>query len=123
VYKANIITVPQKSDISINRIQVVVRLKAIGINHPIVVGVLVVVTRHLLLLTPLGKELDVRMEQASSIPGVLDGDAGAIGNFEGRAGEVGASEIGLEEGGHLGIAGTRVLEDEEVEPETEHVDE
>jgi hypothetical protein len=83
----------------------------------------VVVTRHLLLLTSLGKELDVRMEQTPSVPSVLDGDAGAIGDFEGRVREFGAAEVGLEERRHLGVARARVFEDEEVEPEIEHVDE
>jgi hypothetical protein len=123
VNKANVITVFQESDIGIDGIQIVIGFIAVGVNHPVIVSVLVVVTRHLLLLTSLREELDVRMKQASSVAGVLDRDAGAIGDFKGRIREFGATEIGLEEGGHLGVTGTRVLEDEEMEPEIEHVDE
>jgi hypothetical protein len=63
------------------------------------------------------------VKQATPVPGVFDSDFGSECDFEGGVGEIGAFEIGLEEGGHLCVAGTGVFEDEEVDPEGGHVDE
>lgn len=61
------------------------------------------------------------MEKTTTITHVLDGDAGAKCDFERGLFDIGALEIGLKEGTHLSVAGTRVLEDDKVDPKAGHV--
>lgn len=63
----------------------------------------------------------MRVKETTTITHVLDGDAGAEHDLERRLFDIGALEIGLKERTHLSVAGTRVLEDDEVDPETSHV--
>lgn len=61
------------------------------------------------------------MEETTAITHVLNGDAGAECNFERGLFDIGALEIGLKERTHLSITRTRILEDDEMDPETGHV--
>ena len=88
------------------------RLTAVRPEEPVVIGILVVVAGNLLLATAFRVCLDVRMEQATTIAHVLDGHLGSHGDLEWRVfADFGATEVRLEEGRHLSIAGARVLED------------
>lgn len=64
------------------------------------------------------------MEKTTTVTHVLNRSSGAVCDFE-RAifSDFGTSEVGLEEGTHLSIAKTRMVEDEEVKLERSHVDE
>lgn len=63
------------------------------------------------------------MEETTTITHVLQCNARAECNFERRVlADLSATEIGLEEGGHLCISWTAVLENEKVKVEGEHVD-
>ena len=102
---------------------VIGNLMAVGVEEPVVVGILVVVASDLLLGRALGVCLDVRVEQSTSVSHVLQRGAGTVCDFE-RAvlANLSSSQVGLEERAHLRIAGTAVFEDDEVEVEGEHVD-
>lgn len=105
-------------------------------DEPLVVLVLVVVASDLLLLGADGVGLDVRVEKSSAVAHVLEREARAEGGFckasksaggqkrerDGRRTERVASkivpfEVSLEEGAHLRVAGSRLVEDNEVELE------
>jgi len=107
---------------SVGALEVEIRLIAIIVDNPIIVGVFVVVAGDLLLLTSLGIELDVRMEETASVSGILDGDFRSVGDFKGRVRKIRSFEIGLEERGHLRVTRARILKNQEVNPEGEHVD-
>lgn len=96
---------------------------AVGIEEPVVVGVLVVVAGNLLLRRALGISLVMRMEQATAVAHILQGGAGAVRDLQ-RAvlTNIGTTEVGLEERAHLSIAGAAVLKNEEMEEEGEDVD-
>jgi hypothetical protein len=97
-------------------------LVAVGVEEPVVVGVLVVVASDLLLLRALGEGLNVRVQKTTTVTHVLESGARAKSDFE-RAvdSDFSALEVGLEERAHLSITRTAVLEDEEVHVEREHV--
>ena len=120
VNEANHVLVLDKSEVGGGL--VVVRLVASGVEEPVVVRILVVVASNLLLAGSFGVGLDVRVKQSTTVAHVLESGARSNGNFEGTVSEVVSSEIGLEERAHLGITGTRVLEDDEVRFEASHVD-
>jgi hypothetical protein len=122
------LSVDQTDNITVAReakflIGVVWDLVTVGVEEPIVVGILVVVASDLLLGRALGVCLNVRMEQTSSIAHILQGSAGAICDLE-RAvlADFGTAQVGLEKRAHLSITRTAVLEDQEVEVEGESVD-
>jgi len=95
---------------------------AVGVEEPVVVGVLVVVASDLLLLRALGEGLNVRVQKTTTVSHVLESGTRAKSDFE-RAidSDFGALEVGLEEGAHLSITRTAVLENQEVHVEREHV--
>jgi len=97
-------------------------LVAVGVEEPVVVGVLVVVASDLLLLRALGEGLNVRVQKTTTVSHVLESGTRAKGDFE-RAidSDFGTLEVGLEERAHLSITRTAVLEDQEVHVEREHV--
>lgn len=104
-------------------LSVVWDLVTVGVEEPVVVGVLVVVASDLLLVRAFGVGLDVGMKQTSSVTHVLQRSAGAVCDLEGAVlADFGAAEVGLEERAHLSITRTTVLEDQEVEVEGESVD-
>lgn len=50
------------------------------------------------------------VKKTSTVTHVLDGSAGTVGNLKWRIlSNLGTSEVGLEEGAHLGISWPRVL--------------
>jgi hypothetical protein len=102
---------------------VVVIISAVGVEEPVVVGVLVVVASNLLLLGTLGVGLDVRVKETTAVSHVLDSRAGTNRNLE-RAvlADLGTLEVGLEEGAHLGITRAAAVKDGEVESEGDEVD-
>mgnify|MGYP005989195533 CR=1 FL=1 len=63
------------------RLGVVVLLGAVGVDEPVVVGVLVVVAGNLLLLRTVGVGLNVRVQQSTTVTHVLDGSTRADSNF------------------------------------------
>jgi hypothetical protein len=107
VNEADDIAVADVSDLGV--LCVVVRLLSVGVEEPVVVGVRVVVASNLLLGRAFGVCLNVGVQKSTSVTHVLEC-------------RTGAPKVGLEEGRHLRIAGTAVLEDEEVNIEREHVD-
>lgn len=66
---------------NIGGINVVVRVSAVGIEEPVVVGVLVVIASDLLLLGSLRVSLDVGVQKTTAVSHVLDSSAGSNGNF------------------------------------------
>ena len=109
--------VDQTNNVTVARVaellfRIVFDLVAVGVEEPVVVGILVVVASDLLLGRALGVCLDVRVEQSTS---VCDFERAVLANLS-------SSQVGLEERAHLRIAGTAVFEDDEVEVEGEHVD-
>jgi hypothetical protein len=121
VDKTNDIAVADVSNLGV--LCVVVRLLSVGVEEPVVVGVLVVVASNLLLGRAFGVCLNVGVQKSTSVTHVLECRTGAKGDFK-RAvlANFSTPKVGLEEGRHLRIAGTAVLEDEEVNIEREHVD-
>lgn len=100
---------------------IIIRIAPSRVEEPVIVGILVMVTSDLLLRRALGIGLNVGVEETTAIPHVLDGNAGADCDFERGFFDLRAFEVGLEERAHLCITGTRVLEDDEVEPEASHI--
>jgi hypothetical protein len=100
-----------------------VRFIPIRENSPVIVGIFVVVTGDLLLLRSFREELYVRVEETTAVSRVFDGHFWAECDFEGRVGEIGTSEIGLEERRHLSVSRAGIFEDQKMDPEWEHVDE
>lgn len=120
VNKSNDGVVTNESQITLG---VVVLLSAVGVEEPVVVGVLVVVASNLLLLGTLGVGLNVRVKKTTTVTHVLDGSARTNGNLE-RAvlSNLGTLEVSLEEGAHLSIARAGAVENGEVQGEREEVD-
>ena len=120
VNKANDGAVTNETEISLG---VVVIISAVGVEEPVVVGVLVVVASNLLLLGTLGVGLDVRVKKTTAVSHVLDSRTGTNRNLE-RAvlSDLGTLEVGLEEGAHLGITRAAAVKDGEVESEGDEVD-
>jgi hypothetical protein len=120
VDQTNDIVVADKLERSLG---IVFRLMAVGVEEPVVVGVLVVVASDLLLLRALREGLNVRVQKTTTVTHVLESGTRAKGDFE-RAvdSNFGTLEVGLEKRAHLSITGTAVLEDQEVHVEREHVD-
>lgn len=105
------------------RLRVVVLLTTVGVDEPVVVGVLVVVASNLLLLRTVGVGLNVRVQQTATITHVLDGSTRADGNFQGAVlADLSALQVGLEKRAHLGVTWSGSVEDSEVQSEGEHVD-
>lgn len=91
-------------------------------ENPVVVGVLVVVAGDLLLLGACWVALDVGVQQAATVTVVFDGCFGAVDDLQGVRVEVDSLEAGLEEGAHIGVAGSGAVEDGKVEDKVEEVD-
>lgn len=81
------------------------------------------ITRHLLLIGTDGVGLYMRMQQSSTPSHIFESDFGTKGDFKWVLCKVVADEIGLEEGGHLGVAWAGVVKDHEVDFEGGHEDE
>lgn len=122
------LSVDETDDIAISDVSdvgvlcVVVRLLSVGVEEPVVVGVLVVVAGNLLLGRAFGVCLNVGVQESATITHVLQSRTGTNGDFK-RAvlANFSTPKVGLEEGRHLRIAGTTVLENKEVDVEREHV--
>lgn len=119
--KADDVAVTDVSDLLI--FGVVIGLLSVGVEEPIVVGVLVVVASDLLLLGAFRESLDVGVEKTATVAHVLESSARANGDLK-RAilADFSAAKVGLEERRHLRIARTTVLQNEEVDVEREQVD-
>ena len=104
-------------------IRLVLDFVAVGVEEPVVVGVLVVVASDLLLCRTLGVGLNVRVKQSTSVSHVLQCRAGTVCDLE-RAvlANLSSAQIGLEKGAHLCVTRPAVLENDKVEVEGEHVD-
>ena len=98
-------------------------LAAVGVEKPLVVGILVMVAGDLLLSGALWVCLDVRMEKSTTVSHVLNGCAGSVGNLE-RAvlSNLRTAKVSLEQGAHLSISWAAILEDSEMGCERQHVD-
>jgi hypothetical protein len=114
------VTISNKAQVLL--IRVVVALMAGRVEEPVVVGVLVVVAGNLLLSGALRKRLNVRVQKSSTITHVLDGNTGTNSNLQRAVAQLGTLEVSLEKRAHLGIAGTGVLEDDEMRLKGGHVD-
>lgn len=120
VNQADRLAVTDKAGLSFG---VEVDISAVGVEEPVVVGILVVVAGDLLLARSLGVRLDVAVKQATAVAHVLDCDARTKGDLQGAVpADFSALEIGLEERRHLGISRSAVGEDGKVNGEAEHVD-
>ena len=105
------------------RFLIVVWLSSVWVEPPLVVGILVVIASDLLLSRSIWVGLDVGVEKTTTISHVLDGCAGSVGDLKWRIlPDLGTSEVGLEEGAHLGVSRSGVLENGKVSGEGEHVD-
>jgi hypothetical protein len=102
---------------------VVVRLLSVGVEEPVVVGVLVMVAGNLLLGGAFRVGLHVRVQKTATVTHVLERCTGSDSNFQ-RAilANFSSPKVGLEERRHLCIAWSAVLQDEEVDVEREKVD-
>lgn len=98
-------------------------LVTVGVEEPVVVGILVVVASDLLLLRALGECLNMRVQKTTTVSHVLECGTRAKSNLE-RAinSDLSTLKVGLEERAHLSVAGSAVLEDQEMHVEGEHVD-
>jgi hypothetical protein len=121
VDETNDIAVADVSDLGV--LCVVVGLLSVGVEEPVVVGVLVVVASNLLLGRAFGVCLNVGVQESTAVTHVLQRGTGTNGDFK-RAvlANFSTPKVGLEERRHLSIARTAVLENEEVDVEREHVD-
>ena len=120
MYEAENILIGHEFDL---RFGIEVRLISVGIEEPIVVGILVMVAGYLLLSRSLGIGLYVGVEKAATVAHVLQSRSGTICNFKRTIfANSRTSEICLEEGTHLSISRSTVLEYQEVDVEREHVD-
>jgi hypothetical protein len=109
--------ITNKSEIALG---VVVLLSAVGVEEPVVVGILVVVAGNLLLLGALGVSLDVRVKKTTTVSHVLDSRAGTKSNLQGAVlSNLSALEVGLEKRAHLGITGTSTVKNGKVQGERE----
>lgn len=90
-------------------------LAAVGVEKPLVVGILVMVASDLLLSGALWVCLDVRMEKSTTVSHVLNRCAGSVGNLK-RAvlSNLRTAKVSLEQGAHLGISWATVFEDREM---------
>ena len=120
VDKSNDGVVTNESEITL---RVVVLLSAVGVEEPVVVGVLVVVASNLLLLGSFRVGLDVRVKKTTTVTHVLDCGARTDCDFQ-RAvlSDLGTLEVGLEKGAHLGVTRATAVEDGEMKGEREEVD-
>jgi hypothetical protein len=101
---------------------IVIRLLSVGVEEPVVVGILVVVASDLLLRGALRVGLHVRVKETTTVAHVLESGAGTHSNLQWAVlANFSAPKIGLEKRGHLRITRTAVLKDEEVDVEREHV--
>lgn len=102
---------------------IVLGLVTVGIDEPVVVGILVVIASDLLLVGSLWVRLDMGMQQTTTVAHVLDGHPRTMNNLEWAvSANLGAAQISLEERAHLGVARTTVGQDGEMQVEGEHVD-
>jgi hypothetical protein len=121
------LSVDQTDDIAVAReperlIWLVGDFVAVRVKEPVVIGVLVVVAGDLLLSRTLGVRLNVRVQQSTTISHVLQCCTRAIRNLQ-RAvlANLRSPQICLEERAHLGVTGSAIFEDDEVQVEREHV--
>lgn len=130
VQVASGLSVDQANDVAvaneahIEGLRIVVFLTAVGVEEPVIVGILVVIAGNLLLLRAFGVSLNVRVKQATAVPHVFERSTRSNGNLE-RAvlSNFGSLQVGLEQGTHLCITWSGVVENGKVEGEREHVDE
>lgn len=109
--------ITNKSEIALG---VVVLLSAVGVEEPVVVGILVVVAGNLLLLRALGVGLDVGVKKTATVSHVLDSRAGSKSNLQGAVlSNLSTLEIGLEKRAHLGITRTSTVKNGKVQGERE----
>jgi hypothetical protein len=102
---------------------IIVRLLSVGVEKPVVVGILVVVASDLLLRRALGVGLHVRMQKTTTVAHILESSARTHSNLQWAVlANLSAPKIGLEKRGHLRITRTAVLQNEEVDVEREHID-
>jgi hypothetical protein len=120
VDKSNDGVVTNESEVTL---RVVVLLSAVGVEEPVVVGVLVVVAGNLLLLGTLGVGLNVGVKKTTTVAHVLDSSTGTNCNLQ-RAvlSNLSTLEVSLEEGAHLSITRAGAVENGEVQGEREEVD-
>lgn len=118
--QANSAAITNETDLV--RALVISLLPAVGVEEPVVVGILVMIASHLLLVRTLGVGLNVTVKQATTIAHVLDSHAGAESDLQ-RAvpANLGAPQVGLEERGHLGIARAGVSQNTEVDGKADKV--
>jgi len=88
---------------------------------PVVVVVVVRVRSHLLLPTACRIRLHVRVEERAVKRIVAHSHHGAVRHQLGPLAELGLVQVGLEERGHVGIAGSRIDEDRKMRNKDEHV--
>ncbi|KAI7092146.1 glycosyltransferase family 39 protein [Hortaea werneckii] len=111
------------ADVFEGRFHIEVSFEPVRVPEPVVVRVFVVVAGDLLLVRAFRESLNVGMQQTTAIAHVLQCGTGAKSDLK-RAvlANLGALQVGLEERRHLRVARAAVLEDQEVDPEGEHVD-
>lgn len=121
VNQANSITIPDKLQWSFG---VIVGFVAVGVEKPIVVCILVVITSDLLLAGALRERLNVRVKKAAAVSHVLNRGPRSNGDLK-RAilADFRTLQVSLKQRAHLGISRAAVLENQEVEVERKHVDE
>jgi hypothetical protein len=121
------LSVDQPNDIAVsNKAQIasdiIVRLLTIGINEPVVVGIFMVVTGDLLLLRSFWEGLHMRVKKSSAVSHVFERDSRPNCQLKGAvSADLSASQVGLEEGAHLGIARATVCKNQKVHIERQHV--
>jgi hypothetical protein len=121
VDKTNDVAVANVSDLLV--LGIVIGRLSVGVEEPVVVGVLVVVASNLLLSGALRVGLDMRVKKTTTVAHVLECGARSECNLQWAVlADFSAPEVGLEERGHLCIARAAVLQDEEVDVEREKVD-
>lgn len=97
---------------------------AVGVEEPIVVRILVMITCHLLLARALRVRLNMRVKKTASVTHVFDSGSRSNGNLERTVlADFRALQVGLEQRAHLRISRAAVFKNQEVEVERKHVDE
>lgn len=76
---------------------IVIGIAAVGVEEPVVVGILVVVAGNLLLARALGVGLNVTVEETATIAHILDGNLGTDGHFQWAVpADLSPPQVGLE---------------------------
>jgi hypothetical protein len=120
VDKTDDVAVADISDLLV--LGVVIAILSVGVEEPVVVGILVVVASNLLLSRALRVGLNVGVKKTATVAHVLERGARSESNLQ-RAvlADFSTSKVGLEERRHLRIARAAVLQNEEVNVEREKV--